>query len=211
MPYRRRYTSRRIRRPRRYVRRSRLPRRLPYRPKKRITKIHSFKRTFMTTHTLATAATTANCWGFTLNMLNNYTEFTSLFDQYRLKAVSFTVIPRFTEISSSTPVDVGFYSVIDRNDQTNLASVAAACEYENMKRTRLNQFHKRYLKLSTLVDTGIVGSSAVCSTKFSPWLSTANADITHLGIKTIADATGIGSPLVCDIKMTVYFQCKVTK
>lgn len=210
MPFRRRYITRRRRRPRRYIRRSRLPRRLPRIPR-RSSKLHTFKRTFMTTHTLASAATTANSWGFTLNMLPNYAEFTALFDQYRLNAVAITFIPKFTEVVVTAPTDVGFYSVIDRNDQTNLASVAAACEYENMKRTRLSQYHKRYFKLSTLQDTGIVGSSAVCTTKYSPWINTANADITHLGLKTIAEATGLGGNLIVDVRITLYFQCKVVK
>lgn len=211
MPYRRKYSRRRrvLRRPRRYIRRSRLPRSLPYRRQK----IHNFKRHFVTTWTLASAAVTTNQWAFMLGSLPNYTDFTNLFDQYRMKAVSMSIIPRFSEVDQTTRTDTQLYSVIDRNDSTALASVNEALEYESCKHTKISKTHRRYFKLNTLSDVGSSagGGTGFIATKFSPWINSANTNIWHYGCKTIADATGIGANCVMDVYFTVYIQCRNVK
>ena len=129
MAYRRTYRRRRLtRRPRRMMRRK------PSRPlAKRAMKVHHFRRTFKASNISSTTTGVLGGYSFSLDQLPNYTEFTNLFDQYRINKIVVKFIPNHnsSDVSASTQVISNFNSVIDPTDATAPATGAELYEYQN--------------------------------------------------------------------------------
>lgn len=136
---------------------------------------------------LFTATTTAPApavSNFKLSDIPNPTDFTTLYDQYQIKAIKYTLIPKF----SNQPLEVGsgaaasmlgnVWSVIDYDDSATPLNLAELLQYQNLKRTRMDKIHSRYLipKVNTTVGANIQPKSKV-------WLDVATTNTPHHGIK----------------------------
>jgi len=217
-PRRRRYT----RRPRRLLRRKtsyRSVRRTRVRRTTRGSKIHNFKRTFIDApFNIGPGAPTAEGRDFRLNQLPNYSEFTELFDQYRICGVKITLKPGNDNSglrqSSQLPVNTfSFWSVIDRNDITAPTSVNEMLEYQNVKRHNLIRGMKHYFCPNILTDTGAT-IYATNTPKYKQWIDTTLDDVPHLGLKLWSDAMGdlaAGQTFSMEAYVTLYIQCKNVK
>lgn len=118
-------------------------------------------------------------YNFSLNDVVNYTEFTALYDQYKINAIKITFLPQMTENVSLTTVNnawanVRFYSAIDRNSATAPITVDQVREYKTCKYTPILKPHKRYIYKPKILDTN--GFS------ISPWMATASATANYYGI-----------------------------
>ena len=93
-------------------------------------------------------------FNFSLNDLPNYTEFTALYDQYKINAVRFTMLPQQTQSISigsvNNPIaNARVFSAIDYNDGSAPASVDELREYKTCKSTSILRPHKGiYINLS---------------------------------------------------------------
>jgi len=212
------YLRRRPRRFRRTIRRRpmrrsvrRLRRTLP-----RKRPIHTFKRKIDSTLTLDSESDTSTSFVFKLTDLPNSTEFTNLFDSYRINGIRWEMRPRFNSCDVSTPGLVPVYTVIDRNDNEYLTSIHDALEYETCKVHKMTQNIKRYFKPSVM-STALSGSSETTLGQqlWNKWYSTntveGGSSISYLGLKLYANTTGLSNPIVYDIITTYYFQCKAVK
>lgn len=103
---------------------------------------------------------------FSLNDLPNSTEFTSLFDQYRLDKVEIEWYPEYTQLVDSALVSNAV------NTQVNTAidpvgfsvvSVADVLQYRTMMATGITKCHKRTLKPMYLID-GVLPINSFVST-----------------------------------------------
>lgn len=132
---------------------------------------------------------------FRLSDVPTNTDFTSLYDQYQIKAIKYTLIPKF----SNQPLEVGsgaaagllgnVWSVIDYDDALAPAAVTELLQYQNLKRTRMDKIHSRYLvpKVNTTVGANVQPKSKV-------WLDVATTTTPHHGIKLWFDAiTGVSN------------------
>ena len=129
-----------IRRTRWMVRRSRIPRKIRQ-------PIQYFKRSTYLSGWTANSLTNDIFGNYyaSLNQVPSVSDFTGLYDQFRINAVKITIIPRgnssdITPGSGSTSAaqSVGVFSVIDYDDDTNLASISQAMQYQNCKMTRFH-------------------------------------------------------------------------
>jgi len=215
MPFIRRYRPRRGRRPlrRRSVRRwNRRPRQLLARKRP----IHTFKRKIDSTLTLDNESDTSTSYIFKLSDLPNSTDFTNLFDSYKINGIRWEMKPRFNSCDVATPGLVPIYTVIDRNDNEYLTSIHDALEYETCKVHKMTQNIKRYFKpaiMSTALSTG--SETTLGLQLWNRWISTNTVEggpnISHLGLKLYANTTGLSNPIVYDVITTYYFQCKAVK
>lgn len=118
--------------------RSQIFRRLAYRGPK----VYNFKRSW-NAGTGSTVALTPTLYAtnFSLNDIPGYTEFTNLFDFYKINKIRFRLIPYQTESNSTGTVNnagnVPIFSVVDTSDSTAPASVEELCEYQDHKITNL--------------------------------------------------------------------------
>lgn len=216
----------------------RRPRRIPRsrfafkRVRRAQTQIHHFKRTFRVTDLIAsynatTGITTPISAGISVNLaqLPGSSEFTTLYDQYKIKGAAFKIQPLLTEgiasvLSGSTNV-WGFpklSTVIDFDDVANPATEDVMLQYGSLKQTGAFKEHKRFFKpkvrLASL-DTG--GAIAATTPNANMWLDVANPSVPHYGLKIyhpgpIASGTPlVSSSISYSVYCTLYFCCKNTR
>lgn len=211
----RRYRPRRFRRPIR----GRSTRRYSRRPRRQLTRkrpIHSFKRKVDSTLTIDNASDTQQSWVFKLSDLPNASEFTDLFDSYRINGVRVELKPRFNSVDVSNAGMAPIYTVIDRNDNAYLTSVDEALQYETCKVHKMTQNIKRYFKPSILSTAYSLNSETTLGLQlWNRWISTSTIDggdtIAYLGLKLFTPSNGLANTVVYDVITTYYFQCKAVK
>lgn len=137
---------------------------------------------------------------FALNNVPANSEFTALYDQYQIKAVKLTLIPRisgnFVTDSTSVAQMGNIWSVIDYDDGLTPASLATLLQYQNLKRTRLGQIHTRYFKPTVTQEVFATGITTAYAPKKNVWLDVANPFVEHYGMKLWLDAMPAGGVTV---------------
>lgn len=135
------------------------------------------------------------------------TDFTSLYDQYKVLSYTLEIRPRFSE--SSPPITVGsqaipsIYYIYDQDDTTVPSAMSSIMEHPKVRARMLNRPVYITVKYPT-VRTAIYqpGVSFAYSTNKCPWLDLTNASVPLLGVKYCIQ----GSPTV---DFTGYFDLRV--
>ena len=96
-------------------------------------------------------------FAFQLNRVINYTEFTNLYDMYKINAIKITFMPQQTSnvsLSDFNNANAGkrFFSAIDRNDANVPSSTDELREYKSAKATSILRPHKRYIVKPKILD-----------------------------------------------------------
>lgn len=182
--------------------------------------VQYFKRSVYLSGNIVTSVTSDTFTNqfFSLSNVPNYTEFTNLYDQYKINAVKVTLIPRgnTAEITASSGAStvfqgqsVGVFSVIDYDDTAALANINEACQYQNMKMTRATQQHSRYLKprfnLLSVTNQGTGATGASQNTR--GWLDCDYINVPHYGVKW-ALQQNVNYNLTYDVKIDYYLAFK---
>lgn len=166
-----------------------------YIPRKRLTaKVYPYKRHvdlgFITTTGLSTEA---GYFNFQMSDLPSYSEFTALYDQYKLKMVKIYFVP-FTMDNSSTAGAVTdatqwqcLYTAIDSNGVSTPTSINQLRQYQTCRFTRMGKVHKRviYPKPATELYNGVAPSAY--ATAPSAWINTSYSGVPHYGLKWAFD------------------------
>lgn len=145
MAYRRRYKKRTSRK-RNYRRRFKRS----YRYNKRGQRVFLYKR-FASLGTIAadSALDQFSSYDFQLNDLPGFTEFTSLYDAYKINAIKIRFIPSQTVSNSLSTIsnaqNTRFISIIDYNDNTPPTSLNDMRQYHTCKVTNAFKTHTRYI------------------------------------------------------------------
>lgn len=109
---------------------------------------------------------TLGVFNFSLNDLPNYTEFTALFDLYKIDKIEIEWYPEYTVLSdggvTSPAVDVQLNTAIDPVGNT-ISAVTDVLQYKTLKATGISKCHRRTFVPSYLVD-GIIPTEAYIST-----------------------------------------------
>ncbi|AUM61913.1 capsid [uncultured virus] len=188
--YRRRY-RRRLRRNRRY---RRMFKRRMYKYSRSGQKVQLFTRWMKLNPITGTTGTTETSFGqsFKLNQLPNWTEFQNLYDEYKIKAVKFTLIPAsnvtlyssaFPAITDQTLQSNKYFTCFDYNDVTTI-SADAIRQYATCKMTTGTRLHKRFIypRVTTAVAEGS-GAYGTATSMRQPWINMASNDTQFFGIK----------------------------
>lgn len=212
MPYRRRYRPRRrlTRRPRRYS--NRRIRRWKQ-PSSRIAlKTHHFKRTFVASAITGATSDVLGAYAFSFNTLPNYTEYTALFDQYRVNKIVVKFVPDHdtSDVNNTASSLSQFHTILDFNDSSAPASLASMFEYDTWKMTRGGRTHVRKWTPSILV--GANDSTIAASLpKFKQWISCDQPDLYLYGLKYCLAAQQRAGDINMTPYITFYFSCKSVK
>lgn len=192
--------------------------------------VHYFSRWVraVDTTTLSTALTeVSHSYLFRLSDVDNVSDFTNLFDNYRIIGVKLTfrlmTNPDSSNFLNSTVFTQGanFYPKLwwsfDNDDGTSL-SVAQIRERNNAKCRVLypNKMLKIYVKYPRPADEiqGNTGTAFVASSK-GIWLRTINAnevDTPHFGLKVALDKMGLaGNTMTVGVDREYFFAMKGSK
>lgn len=200
-----------------YARRAALRRSRPLRLRQ---KIHSFTRTafFPALYTVALGAPAVGQGiSFKLSDVPSSNDFTALFDQYKIKAVKWTLIPRSAPGQSESVITAGalqqqnynIWSVIDNDDANPPAALVDLLQYENVKCTKMTQKHTRYLKPSVATEIYSSGITSTYGPKMNQWLDCAGINTEHYGIKLWIEGGDPQTPRMnFDVMIKYYMQFK---
>lgn len=198
------------------IRRKRLARPMIRRPMRSLRQpVHYFKRTqyYSGLWTNSTTSDVFNNISFILASVPGYTEFTSLYDQYRINGVKITLIPRGNQsdigaASTTAAQSVGIFSVVDYDDTSLLTSLNQALQYQNCKMTRTHQQHSRYLK--PRVEVNALSSTAPGNANVMPvrgWVDCDFPNTPHQGVKYVFQQSP-NSVQTFDVKVDYYLAFK---
>lgn len=151
-------------------------------------------RTVLTDATLAsTAGVTSVAYYWTLDQLPGYTEYTSLFDQYRIKKVDVL-------IQTKNPIGSGpfGYSPVrimgtpDFDDSTPASTESDIQQYQNLQVWRPNT-DKKFTIIPRIAKAAYSGAFTSYSNDPAGWLDVASPSVRHYGLKVLITAdTGSG-------------------
>lgn len=154
-------------------------------------KTYALKRSYKL-GVLASAGSTAQyqygSMSFTLNSLPGYTEFTNLFDQYRIKKVLVQAFPFMTQESdtTTTPARNIFHWCVDHTDVTSPAAESDVLQYDNHK--TLQAFKPFNMSLTPVAATTVwqgVSSNGYAPAKPASWIDCKSYGVQHYGIKYV--------------------------
>ena len=165
--------------------------RINFRPKQQ--KVHLFKRTAVIECVVLDGgfqnATILGAYhSVGLNQVPGYTEFTAMYDMYKICGIKQKFVFNKTSAEVATTAEMPeLITVNDYNDGSDLANEAEALEYASYKVSRLDKPRSRYYRPSINVPTQY--STNGLTTK-SRWLNTSNPDIAHQGLKVAVNTIG---------------------
>lgn len=132
---------------------------------------------------------------FSLSQLTDSSEFSNLYDMYKIKAVKITFIPHANVTFGNG--DVSAYSnrlltCLDFNDST-VADPNTIRNYATCRIKPNNKIHSRYFYPKPLAEYANADSGTVLANKGNPWFSTNNRTVRYYGLKysvSHPDSTG---------------------
>lgn len=147
---------------------------------------------------------------FRLDFVPNRTEFTALYDQYMIKAIKVTLMPRGNSSDLGTAATLGnvsrVFSVLDYDDSNNPTSISQLCEYQNLKVTDSVKNHTRYL--IPKFNANIAGPLGTIARKPSVgFLDVTDESVVHNGVKWAIQAPANGT-VIYDLMTTYYLAFK---
>lgn len=165
-------------------------------------------------------------YSFRLNNIPSYTEFTALFEQYKINAVKLTFIPEFMGqldqnnafISAANPgsyvATPRVYTLIDKDGDPQISTENAMLENGAVRLiTNPHKAFSIYVKkpcaqFEVATSLGFSGAAP----KPSPWLDCDNYGVNHFGVGLGAYVTGsITSLITYRVVATYYMQFKIAK
>lgn len=201
-----------------------------FNPNKLRRQVHYYKRTFRVgdlraSYDATTGITTAisNALSFNLTQLPAYTEFTDLYDQYKINGISVKIQPLVTEGLASplsgSPFVYGFpklSTVIDYDDTNIPANENVMLQYGSLKMTGSFKEHKRYFKPKVRIAALDAGAAVTANqVKAAGWIDTGAPAVPHYGLKVYhpgpiasGGVPGISSSIAYSVYATVYIACK---
>lgn len=191
--------------------------------------VHKYKRivnmgTYTASQSPATGTVPARgAFSFNMNLLPNVSEYSALYDQYKISGVSLKFIPKTNQFqggTSGTPNTIGYGQIvtaIDYDDAVTPITKDQLLEFGSSKVTRSNKEHKRYLKPKMLQEIYINSSTTGRAPISAKWIDWSFPNAEHYGIKWFIDAPVVPTPatdsssISYDVYAVFYFMCKNTR
>jgi len=143
---------------------------------------------------------------FALSNLPNYTEFTALFDEYRILQARVHFIPLNVGTGGSfQPI----YTVIDYDDSIAPASIDDLNQYSTLM---VAQYGREFERV--LTPKFAVAAYSGTFTSYSPmtgWVDVASPTVQHYGVKYALGASSVASLLVYGIRVGLTVQFRNTR
>lgn len=151
--------------------------------------VQYFQRSIYLQDGYATSTTqdNLNVYIASLSQVPNFSDFSALYDQYKILKIKFELMPSFSEVPANPTVGYQLGQVISHldYDSDTAHSVQLALQYQNVKITQGNRVHKRiYRPMVKPLIAGITGSPAILTgVSRSMWLDCAQTITPHYGLQ----------------------------
>lgn len=137
---------------------------------------------------------------FTLDQLPDYTDFTRLFDMYKIQKIEIQWNPEYTELTDaalvSNAVNVYVNSVVDLTDASAPSSVDELLQSQQLQQTSVTKVHSRKWQ-----PTFLMGGLVPCSC----WLPTSSPSERHYCVKVAVPPTGVAMTFRSRAKFSLEF------
>jgi len=158
---------------------------------------------------LATPSVTVDASGSisaSLNLLNDYTEFTTLFDTYRIIRLDVDFMP-VSSVAQGSPL----FTVIDYDDSTALTGLSAALEYGDvLASSQSGRIHRRTLRPRAALSAYSGSFTSFAQSMHNQWFDVASPGIVFYGLKWIIPAYANNSPVagqyMINVRYTMQFK-----
>lgn len=141
-----------------------------------------------------------------LNAVTQGSTFGQLYDQYCIKGISATLIPRGNVDGVGTPLSSPVFSCIDY-DGNFPATIADLNQYQSARQTRGTSLHKRYIKPKVLQSAYQTALSTGYSPKSNVWIDCNDNQVPHYGIVFATEPTP-SQVVSYDLKVIYYLAFK---
>lgn len=152
---------------------------------------------------------------FSLANVPNSSEFTRLYDMYKILGVKYELIPLWNSsnvIQGTTlpALQSSIHSVIDYADSNPLTTLDDYVQYQNYKVTRGSKPHKRYFvpAVQQVVQQN-AGVNVAMLPRKKQWINTDNSGVEHLCLKICIPRTDFVQSF--DVRLTLYLAFKNVK
>lgn len=143
---------------------------------------------------------------FTLNAVTQASTFTALYDQYCIKGIKATLVPRGNVDGVSQPFSTPTFSILDY-DGSYPTTITGMNEYQNVKMTRGTSLHKRFLVPATQLELFQSSIATAYSPKKKQWIDCATPNVPHYGLAYGVSPTP-GQAISWDLKVEYYLAFK---
>lgn len=180
--------------------------------------VHYYKRSYMTSfNTYNWALMNNQGWDFFLSQLPNYTEFTNLYDQYKISRIKVKFIYSANSQDVTTAANItalpNLLTVVDNNDSTALTSAGDYCQYKDFRIRRMDKPCSVYFKPQFAV-AAYSGAFTSYASK-TGWIDCASYNVKHYGLKFGVDPMfyGDGSSVTGRVQciLTYYMKFRAPK
>lgn len=140
---------------------------------------------------------------FRLNKLPNYTEFTALYDMFKINAVKVIIRPQMSQVNSLGTVNNIYYndriySCIDYNDATAPTDINEVRQYQSCKIGSSIKPHKRYIYKPKILDSS--------SYSMHPWVACTAPNTSWYGLKVAIDTVPNAAFWTVEVKYYLSFK-----
>jgi len=157
--------------------------------------VYNFIETDTQVNLMTTSTTISQAFGTyaALNGLPNATNYTALFDQYRIVQVEVWITPQIGG-SGGVLLNAGslMKTVVDYDNTTTTATQAFFDDFANCHTTGIQSGHYRRYTPHVAV-AAYSGAFTSFSNVVAPWIDCASPGVQHYGLKIYADATPLGA------------------
>ncbi len=172
-------------------------------------RVYAFSQRFVgTSITSSTVAITPASYAFQVSSLSNSSTLSSLFDQYRIKMIEFITYPRVGAAFTTSGNPGRLTSVIDYDDTSNLATEAAAMEYQSaLTSSGLDGHYRRFVPHVAYATYS--GAFTSYGNATSPWIDAASPNVDHYGVKLLWTITD--TAYVQDVVIVLHTEWRSTR
>jgi len=161
---------------------------------------------------------------FSLAQVEGYTDFTGLYDQYRIRAVKclftpLSVVSTILQTSGAPQIQIPtLMTAIDYDDDTAPSTASVIRQYQTCHThhySELNKPHVRYFTPACLAQMYESVSATAYSPKFGQWIDMTDSATPHYGLKCLISTPSIATSvdLNCgyQIEVCYYLEFKNTR
>lgn len=141
---------------------------------------------------------------FKLNDIPQYTDFTNLFDSYKLRKVKVEFRPTVNSFDDSTDEIPQVLECVDYNTTVPLSGVDTVMAYQNVRQWSADKYHSRTFRPRYMIGDP-TGTKFSVSQQYQP---TSNVDLLHYGLQWACPYFTNGSNVDIEIWVTYWVQCK---
>lgn len=169
--------------------------------------VHYFKRTQYYAANIVNNTLTNTPFSntFRLSDVPSVSEFANLYDQYKITAIKWKLMPRSSDYAIGLTAP-RIFSVLDKDDAAAPLNIDEILQYQNVKVTTFGKWHTRYIKPSIGYQLGDLAAGVNMRAVGTGWIDMAQTTVPHYGIKGII--TPSSSALAFDLQVTYYLAFK---